>query len=67
MPFKPFDPTDSVADEFAAPPSKKEPGTVLKPFNGPTRRFAIDYVVVESDMADMPMSLDDLRAGGFIA
>lgn len=61
-------------DVFAKNPEPEEQvvaasasGMVLKAFNGPTRRFAVDYVVTESDVVDLPMSLDGLKAGGFIA
>lgn len=47
--------------------SKSVPGTVLIAFKGRTRRFAVDYVVTDTDVADLPMSLDNLKAGGFIA
>jgi hypothetical protein len=42
-------------------------GTVLKAFNGPTRRFAVDHVMTDADHADLPMSLEDLKTGGFVA
>lgn len=43
------------------------PGTVLMPFHGPTRRFKVDYVVVDADIPDLPMSMESLRAAGLIA
>lgn len=46
---------------------KTAPGTVMKPFKGPTRRFAVGYVLTDADSPDLPMSLADLRAGGLVA
>lgn len=68
MPIKSRDLSDSAETEYAPHMSAaKAPGTVLKAFNGPTRRFAVDYVVLDADAPDLPMSMDDLRAGGFVA
>lgn len=50
-----------------AVPVVAAPGTVLKPFLGPTRRFAAGYVVGDADARDLPLSLEDLKAGGFLA
>jgi hypothetical protein len=51
----------------SAKPAAHAPGTVLKPFNGPTRRFPKDYVVIDADVPDLPRSIDELKAGGFVA
>lgn len=65
----PFDSSDSSETKFApvAVTAAKAAGTVLKPFHGPTRRFPIDYVVVDADAPDLPMSADALKAKGFIS
>jgi hypothetical protein len=42
-------------------------GTVLKAFNGVARRFPVGAVVTDADLADLPMSLADLKAAGLIA
>lgn len=65
----PFDSSDSSETRFtpATATVAKLAGTVLKPFHGLLRRFPVDYVVVDTDAPDLPMSADDLKAKGFIA
>jgi hypothetical protein len=66
MPFEVDEEQFSAA--ISAPPVVKDaPGTVLKPFNGSNRRFPVGYVVVDSDVFDLPLSLEDLKARGFVA
>jgi hypothetical protein len=62
---EPMAPVDAVQESAAV--TSQDAGTVLKPFNGPTRRFPLDYVVTDADVPDLPMSRDDLKTGGFIA
>jgi hypothetical protein len=69
MPFKSSDTSDDANFASEAKPSAtaKVAGTVLKYFHGPTRRFPVDYLIVDSDSPDLPMPMDVLKSRGFIA
>lgn len=52
------------ADEPAAAPIDK--GKVAKPFNTPSRRFAVGADVARADLAGTPLDFDHLAGRGFI-